>query len=103
MPSSVPTTQSCTAWHVVVRRHEAFTRRNTTELTHEFCLHLFRAGGVRDQDEPAFLAYASEVMCRVVIDAARARSCASSVLSSRPLCCSPTMMRLCRDWIVVAR
>lgn len=56
-----------------LRRHETFTLLDTTALVHESFLRLARAGGVRSDEEPAFLAYASHVMRSVIVDAARAR------------------------------
>jgi RNA polymerase sigma factor (TIGR02999 family) len=56
-----------------LRRHQTFTLLDTTALVHESFLRLARAGGVRSADEPAFLAYASQVMRSVIVDAARAR------------------------------
>lgn len=56
-----------------LRRHETFTLLNTTALVHESYVRLLKAGGVRDEEEPAFLAYACEVMRSVITDAARAR------------------------------
>ena len=54
-------------------RHETFTLLGTTALVHESFLRLARAGGVKSADEPAFLAYASQVMRSVIVDAARTR------------------------------
>ena len=59
--------------HARLRHHETFTLLDTTALVHESFLRLARAGGVRSQEEPAFLAYASQVMRSVIVDAARAR------------------------------
>ncbi len=56
-----------------LRRHETFTLLGTTDLVHETFLRLSRAGGVREEDAPAFLAYAGQVMRSVIVDAARAR------------------------------
>lgn len=56
-----------------LRRHETFTLLDTTALVHESFLRLARAGGVRSAEEPAFLAYANQVMRSVIVDAARAR------------------------------
>jgi RNA polymerase sigma factor (TIGR02999 family) len=59
--------------HSRLRRHQTFTLFDTTDLVHESFLRLSRAGGVRDEDTPAFLAYAGRVMRSVIVDAARAR------------------------------
>jgi RNA polymerase sigma factor (TIGR02999 family) len=56
-----------------LRRHETFTLLGTTDLVHETFLRLSRAGGVREEDAAAFLAYAGQVMRSVIVDAARAR------------------------------
>ena len=52
-------------------RHETFTLLGTTAPEHESFLRRARAGGVKGADEPAFLAYASQVMRSVIVDAAR--------------------------------
>lgn len=59
--------------HARLRRHETFTLLDTTSLLHESFLRLSRAGGVRSDEEPAFLAYAAQVMRSVIVDAARHR------------------------------
>lgn len=56
-----------------LRRHETLTLLGTTDLVHETFLRLSRAGGVREEEVPAFLAYAGQVMRSVIVDAARAR------------------------------
>lgn len=56
-----------------LRRHETFTLLGTTDLVHETFVRLSRAGGVREEHTPAFLAYAGQVMRSVIVDAARAR------------------------------
>ena len=57
-----------------LRGRDAPTLLDTTSLVHESYLRFLKAGEIRINDRPHFLAYAARVMRSVVVDFARERS-----------------------------
>lgn len=56
-----------------LRHHRDFTLLGTTALVNESYLKLVKVPGLAQAEEPAFLAYAAQVMRSVIVDAARSR------------------------------
>lgn len=56
-----------------LRREDTLTLLDTTSLVHESFMRLSGSGALRSDEQPAFFAYASQVMRSVIVDHARAR------------------------------
>jgi len=62
------------------------TYLETTALVHESYLRFLNSGQLRIEDRRAFFAYASKVMCSVIVDAVRERQAQQARVRS----CNPT-------------